>query len=56
MPVSMAIQRPQRRASYSAMLFDAGKCRRTAYLMCSPRGGMKSRPATAPVFITNPSN
>jgi hypothetical protein len=24
--------------------------------MCFPRGGMKSRPATAPVFITNPSN
>jgi hypothetical protein len=25
MPVSMVILRPQRRASYSAMLFDAGK-------------------------------
>jgi hypothetical protein len=35
MPVSMAILRPQRRALYSAMLFDAGKCMRTAYLMCS---------------------
>jgi hypothetical protein len=34
---------------------DAGKCRRTAYLMCSPRGEMKSRPAPAPVFITDPS-
>jgi hypothetical protein len=34
---------PQRRASYSAMLFDTGKCRRTVYLMCSPRGEMKSR-------------
>jgi hypothetical protein len=57
MPVSMAILRPQRRASYSAMLLDAGKCRRTAYLMCSPRGEMKSRPAPAPapVFITDPS-
>jgi hypothetical protein len=55
MPVLMAIQRLQRRASYSAMLFDAGKCRRTAYLMCSPRGEMKSRPAPAPVFITDPS-
>jgi hypothetical protein len=55
MPVSMAIQRPQRRASYSTMLFDAGKCRRTAYLMCSPRGEMKSRLAHAPVFITDPS-
>jgi hypothetical protein len=29
--------RPQWRASYSAMLFDVGKCRRTTYLMCSPR-------------------
>jgi hypothetical protein len=55
MPVSMAIRRPQRRASYSAMLFDAGKCRRTAYLMCSPRGETKSRPVPAPVFITDPS-
>jgi hypothetical protein len=55
MPVSMAILRPQRRALYSAMLFDAGKCRCTVYLMCSPRGEMKSRPAPAPVFITNPS-
>jgi hypothetical protein len=55
MPVSMEILRPQRRASYSAMLFDAGKCRRTAYLMCSPRGEKKSRPAPAPVFITDPS-
>jgi hypothetical protein len=25
------------------------------YLMCSPRGEMKSRPAPAPVFITDPS-
>jgi hypothetical protein len=41
-------------ASYSAMLFDAGKWRRTAYLMCSPRGETKSRPALAPVFITDP--
>jgi hypothetical protein len=55
MPISMAIQRPQRRASYSAMLFDAGKCRCTAYLMCSLRGETKSRPALALVFITNPS-
>jgi hypothetical protein len=55
MPVSMAILRPQRTASYSAMLFDVGKCRRTAYLMCSPRGETKSRPAPAPVFITDPS-
>jgi hypothetical protein len=54
MPVSMVIQKPQRRASYSAMLFDAGKCRRTMYLMCSSRCEMKSRPAPAPVFITNP--
>jgi hypothetical protein len=53
MPVSMAILSPQRRASYSAMLFDAGKCRHTAYHMCSPRGEMKSKPAPAPVFITN---
>jgi hypothetical protein len=56
MPVSMAIQRPQRRALYSAMLFDVGKCRRTAYLICSPWGEMKSRPAPALVFITDPSN
>jgi hypothetical protein len=55
MPVSMVILRPQRRALYSAMLFDEGKCRRTAYLMCSPRGEMKSRPAPAHVFITDPS-
>jgi hypothetical protein len=55
MPVSMAIRRPQRKSSYSAMLLDAGKCRRTAYLMCSPRGEMKSRPTPAPVFITDPS-
>jgi hypothetical protein len=53
MPVSMAIRRRQRRVSYSAMLFDAGKCRRTVYLMCSPRGEMKSRPAPAPVFKTD---
>jgi hypothetical protein len=56
MPVSMAIRRPQRRASYSAMLFDAGKCRHTTYLMCSPRGEIKSRLAPAPVFIINPSS
>jgi hypothetical protein len=55
MPVSMAILRPQRRVSYFAMLFDTGKCRCTAYLMCSPRGEMKNRPAPAPVFITDPS-
>jgi hypothetical protein len=55
MPVSMAILRPQRRASYSAMLFDMGKGRHTAYLMCSPRDEMKSRPAPALVFITDPS-
>jgi hypothetical protein len=55
MPVSMVILRPQRRASYSDMLFDAGKWRRTAYLMCSPKGETKSRPAPAPVFITDPS-
>jgi hypothetical protein len=55
MPVSMAILRPQRRASYSAMLFDVRKCRHTAYLMCSPRVEMKSMPAPAPVFISNPS-
>jgi hypothetical protein len=55
MPISMEIQRPQRRASYSAMLFDVGKSRHTAYLMCSPRGEMKSRPTPAPVFITDPS-
>jgi hypothetical protein len=55
MPVSMAILRPQRRASYSAMLFDVGKWRRTAYLTCSPRGETKSRPAPAPVFTTDPS-
>jgi hypothetical protein len=54
MPVSMAIQRLQRRASYSAMLFDVGKYRHTAYLMCSPRGEMKSRPSLAPIFITDP--
>jgi hypothetical protein len=55
MPISMEILRPQRRASYSAMLFDAGKWIRTAYLMCSPRGETKSRPTPAPVFITDPS-
>jgi hypothetical protein len=54
MPVSVAIQRPQRRASYFAMLLDAGKCKHTAYLMSSPRGEMKSRLAPAPVFITDP--
>jgi hypothetical protein len=37
------------------MLFDAGKCRRTAHRMCFPRGDTKSRPAPAPVFITEPS-
>jgi hypothetical protein len=55
MPVTMAIRRPQRRASYSAILLDAGKCRRTAYLMCPPRGEMKRRPAPASVFITDQS-
>jgi hypothetical protein len=55
MPVSMAILRPRRRASYSAMLFDAGKWRRMAYFMCFLRGETKSRPAPAPVFITDPS-
>jgi hypothetical protein len=49
----MAILRLQRRASYSAMLFDVGKWRRMPYLMCSPRGETKSRPARAPVFITD---
>jgi hypothetical protein len=55
MPISMAILRPQSRASYSAMLFDVGKWRRTAYRMCFPRGETKSRPAPASVFITEPS-
>src|SRR6185295_11172458 len=41
--------------SYSAILLDAGKCKRTTYRMCSPRGEMKRRPAPAPVFITDPS-
>jgi hypothetical protein len=36
MLVSTAIQRPQRRASYSAMLFNMGKCRRMAYLITDP--------------------
>jgi hypothetical protein len=39
--------------SYSAMFFSAGKCKRNAYLMCSLRGEMKSKPAPAPVFITD---
>jgi hypothetical protein len=34
---------------------DAGECKHTAYLMCSPRGEMKSRPAPTLVFITDPS-
>jgi hypothetical protein len=55
MPIAMAILRPHRRVSYSAMLFDARKCRRTMYLMCSPRGETNSRTAPAPVFITIPS-
>jgi hypothetical protein len=55
MPVSTAIQRPQRRASYSTILLDVGKCKRTVYGMCFPRGEMKSRLAPAPVFITDPS-
>jgi hypothetical protein len=54
-PISMAILRPQSRASYSSMLFDAGKWRRTTYRMCSLRGETKSKPAPAPVFITEPS-
>jgi hypothetical protein len=33
----MAIRRPQKRASYSAMLLDAGKCKHTTYLI-----GMKT--------------
>ena len=44
-----------RRASYSAMLFEVGKCKRITYCMCSPRGEMKRRPAPASVFITDPS-
>jgi hypothetical protein len=32
-----------------------GKCKRIVYIMCSPRGEMKSRPAPALVFITDPS-
>jgi hypothetical protein len=55
MLVSMAIRRAQRRASYSATLLDAGKCKCTSYLICSLRGEMKSRPAPTPVFITDPS-
>jgi hypothetical protein len=55
MTVLMAILRPQRRALYSAMLLDVGKCRCTAYVICSLRGEMKSRPAHAPIFITDPS-
>jgi hypothetical protein len=35
-------------------LFDAGKCRRTTYLMFSLRGEMKIRPTPAPIFITDP--
>jgi hypothetical protein len=35
MPISIVILRPQRRASYSAMLFDMGKCKCTTHLMCS---------------------
>ena len=34
---------------------DTGKCKRTTYRMCFPRGETNSRPAPAPVFITDPS-
>jgi hypothetical protein len=47
--------RAQRRASYSAMLFDVGKC-----TYCIPHvfseGEMKSMSAPTPAFITDPSN
>jgi hypothetical protein len=42
-------------ACFDGDLLDAGKCKRTAYLICSLRGEMKSSPTPAPVFITDPS-
>jgi hypothetical protein len=38
------IRRPLIRASYSVVLFDAGKCSRTNYTMRMPRGKMKTTP------------
>jgi hypothetical protein len=43
------------RASYSATLFEAGKWSRMAYCILTPRGEMKTRPASTPVFIRDPS-
>jgi hypothetical protein len=48
MLISMVMQRPLRRVSYSAILFDIGKCRHTTYHMCLPRGETKSRLALRP--------
>ena len=55
MPNSMAMHRPLMSASYSATLLDEGKWRRTMYLMRTPRGDMKTSPASVPFFISDPS-
>ena len=55
MPSSTAIHRPLMSASYSAILFDEGKWSRTMYLMRTTRGDMKTIPAPALFFISDPS-
>jgi hypothetical protein len=43
-------------ASYSTTLLEAGKCSRTMYSMCTPRGEMKTRPTPTPYFMTELSS
>ena len=50
-PSSIAMWRPLTRASYSAMLFEVGKCSQIAYHILTSRVEMKTRPAPAPDFI-----
>ena len=55
MPSSIAMRRPLTRVSYSATLFDVGKCSQTMYFMRTPRGKTKTSPTLAPLFISEPS-
>lgn len=41
--------------SYSTALFEAGKCKRIAYCISTPRGETKMRPTPAPLRISDPS-
>lgn len=47
--------KPVHKCFYSATLLEAGKCKRIAYFIHTPRGETKTSPAPAPLCISDPS-